>query len=58
MDDVEISKVQKFESEFMEYLEQRKPELLKSIADEKKITDAIKGKLEESINEFKAGFSA
>jgi len=58
MDDVEVSKVQKFESEFMEYLEQRKPELLKSIADEKKITDAIKNKLEESINEFKAGFSA
>ena len=58
MDDVEISKVQKFETEFMEYLEQRKPDLLAKIAEEKKMTDEIITKLEESINEFKAGFSA
>ena len=58
MDDIDILSVQKFEAEFMEYLEQRKSDLLAKIADEKKITDEIKTKLEDSINEFKAGFSA
>lgn len=58
MDDIDSAKIQKFESEFMEYLEQRKSDLLKKIAEEKKMTDGIQAGLEESIKEFKAGFSA
>ena len=58
MDQVDVGKVQSFEAEFMEYLEQRKSDLLAKIAKEKKMTDDIQTKLEESIQEFKAGFSA
>ena len=58
MDDVDAKKVQKFEAEFMQYLEQRKGDLLKKLAEEKKMTDEIQTQLEASINEFKAGFSA
>ncbi len=58
MDDIDIKKVQRFESEFMEYLGQRKASLLEKIAQEKKMTDEIKTQLEQAINEFKAGFTA
>lgn len=58
MDDIEMGQVPKFEKEFMEYLVQRKSELLNEIASVKKMTDDIKKKLEDSINEFKAGFTA
>ncbi len=58
MDDIAVSDIIKFEAGFMEYLAQQKPELLEKIITEKKISDDIKGTLETSITEFKAGFTA
>ena len=58
MDDISIDDVQKFEVGFMEYMGQRKPELLEKIITEKKISDEIKSSLEGAITEFKAGFTA
>ena len=58
MDDVDTGHIQRFESEFMEYLEQRESDLLKKIAEEKKMTNEIQTQLEDSIKEFKAGFFA
>lgn len=58
MDDIAIEEIQKFEAGFMDYMGQRKPELLEKIITEKKISDEIKSVLEAAITEFKAGFTA
>ena len=58
MDDIDVNSIKKFEDGFMTFMAQQKPELLTKIATEKKISDDIKGTLEASITEFKAGFTA
>ncbi len=58
LDDVDDKKVGKFEKEYMDFMVQRKPELLAKIVSDKKITDEIKGSVEEAIKEFKAIFTA
>lgn len=58
LDDVDDKQVGRFEKEYMEFMVQRKPELLNKIVTEKKISDEIKGSVEEAIKEFKAIFTA
>ena len=58
MDDIAITDIVKFEAGLMDYLMQRKAELLEKIITEKKISDEIKSDVEASITEYKAGFTA
>jgi F-type H+-transporting ATPase subunit alpha len=58
MDDIAIADIVKFEAGLMDYLGQRKADLLEKIITEKKISDEIKTGVEAAINEYKAGFTA
>jgi len=54
LDDVEIPKVQGFEDSLHSFMNSNHPELLKSIADAKEITDEIDSSLKAAIEEFKS----
>jgi F-type H+-transporting ATPase subunit alpha len=54
LDDVELPKVQSFEKGLREYLTASHPEILKSIAEAKDVTDEIDAALGKAIEEFKA----
>lgn len=58
LDEIEVSDLNRFESEFMDYLAQRKASLLTKIEEQKKLNDELKTELSAAIDEFKAGFSA
>ncbi len=54
LDDVEVSEVRKFESDLMDFLEARHPELLLRIAQEKKLSDELEADLGKAIEGFRA----
>jgi F-type H+-transporting ATPase subunit alpha len=58
LDDVELEKIQAFETEFLKYLRSSHPEILKSIADQKEITKDNETALGKAIQEFKTIFVA
>jgi F-type H+/Na+-transporting ATPase subunit alpha len=58
VDDVPVPAVRKFEIEFLAYVNQRKPELLKAVAEKKVIEDDLKAQIESALREFKAQFKA
>lgn len=53
LNDVEVSKVRDFERAFHEYMGSNEPDLLKSIEDQKQLTDEIEEKLKAAIGTFK-----
>ena len=56
LSDIAVVDVRKFEKGFLEYLETHHRDVLKSILDEKVLTDEIKTKLEEAIVSYKKVF--
>ena len=54
MDDVEIPKIRDFEEAFHRFMDSNHPEILKSIADAKAITDETEQSLKAAVEEFKA----
>jgi F-type H+-transporting ATPase subunit alpha len=58
LDDVPTESVQKFESEFLSFLESKYPEILESIAKEKAFSDEINDALKKALPEFKERFEA
>jgi len=58
MDEVPVLSVQKFETEFLEFLRNAKPEVLNGIKEKKEITSELETKLKAAIEEFKKGFQA
>ena len=56
LSDIAVVDVRKFERGFLEYLETHHRDVLKSILDEKVLTDEIKTKLEEAIVSYKKVF--
>ncbi|NDV20112.1 F0F1 ATP synthase subunit alpha [Pseudodesulfovibrio sp. JC047] len=58
LDDVPVESVQKFESEFLEFMNNAKSAVLDSIVEKQKIDDAVEADLKAAIDEFKKGFSA
>ena len=54
LDDVEIQRVQGFESALHSFINSNHPELLKSIADAKEVTDEIDSSLKAALEEFKS----
>jgi F-type H+-transporting ATPase subunit alpha len=56
VDDVPVSEVRRFETEFLSFLQNGKQSLLKKMADKKDINDEIKGELKAATEEFKKTF--
>jgi len=57
LDDIEAEKVSEFESGLFDYLDANASEELNSIRDEGDISDAVSGKLEKAIADFKNTFA-
>ena len=53
MDDIPVEKLASFESEFHRYLETSKPEILKSIENDKEIKPETEQILKTALAEFK-----
>ena len=58
LDEIDVSDVVKFESEFHAFIEQKYSNVLEDIKSKKKVDDDIKSVLETAINEFKTIFNA
>ncbi|MFW5489259.1 MAG: F0F1 ATP synthase subunit alpha [Desulfovibrio sp.] len=58
MDDIPVEAVSKFESEFLAFLRNSKPEVLSGIAEKKVLDDTTEGALKAALEEFKKGFQA
>lgn len=56
VDDIEVSKVRRFEMELHEYLHRSHAEILSAIAEKKALDDAMADALGKAIDEFKASF--
>lgn len=56
VDDVPVSEVRRFETEFLSFLQNGKQSLLKKMAEKKDINDEIKGELKAAADEFKKTF--
>ena len=56
IDAIPVADVQRFESEFMDFMKQKHNDVITGISNEKKLTDDIKTKLDSAITEFKAVF--
>lgn len=57
LDDIPVSNVLRFRSEMLTYLSASKPELAKSINEERKLTDENRAALKEAIASFKNQFA-
>jgi F-type H+-transporting ATPase subunit alpha len=53
MDDVPVNRVKEFQAKWTEFITTRKAELLRKIAQEKTISDALKAELKVAADEFK-----
>jgi F-type H+-transporting ATPase subunit alpha len=56
LDDVAVTDVRRFESEFSHYLDNNQADVLTAIRDEKQISDDTKAKLKAALTEFKGRF--
>jgi len=56
IDDIPVESVRKFEDEVLRFMNDRKADLKKEIADKKAIDDALKAKLIAALEDFKRGF--
>ncbi|MGN0304550.1 MAG: F0F1 ATP synthase subunit alpha [Lachnospiraceae bacterium] len=55
--DVAVEDITRFEKEFFEFLDTKYPEIPRSIAEEKVISDEMEGTLKKAIEEFKKQFN-
>jgi F-type H+/Na+-transporting ATPase subunit alpha len=53
VDDVPVDRIKEFQAKLTDFLSTRKPELLKKIAQEKAISDALKNELKAATDQFK-----
>ena len=53
LDDVPIAKIGEFEKAFLEFVRITHPEIAKTIAKKKELTDDIKSSLDKAIDDFK-----
>jgi len=57
MDEVELSKVKKFETGFLKFLKDRRPGVLGEIARKKQLDEELEKQLTEAVTEFKKNFA-
>jgi F-type H+-transporting ATPase subunit alpha len=58
LDNVPVPEVQRFEKEFLQYVETSHGSILKSIASKKALDDAIKAEVKNALDAFKERFTA
>ena len=58
LDNVPVPEVQRFEKEFLQYVETSHGSILKAIADKKALDDAIKAEVKGALDAFKDRFTA
>jgi F-type H+-transporting ATPase subunit alpha len=58
IDDVPVEAIKKFEEEFLQYMKDRKADVMKELEDKKAIDDNLNAKLKQAIGDFKKGFQA
>lgn len=56
LDDISIERLKAFEGEFLQYVEGTHLDILKTIREEKKLTDELEKQLSDVVNEFKKSF--
>jgi F-type H+-transporting ATPase subunit alpha len=56
MDDVPIKKARLWETQFLAFMKEQKPELRNELKRDRKISDSLEGKLKAAISEFKPQF--
>ena len=56
LDDIPVTAIRQFESEFIGFLRDKRKDLLPEVVDKKTLDDALKEKLTAAVKEFKAGF--
>lgn len=57
LDDIPVDNIERFENEFLNYLDANHPEIGEKIQEEEKLTDEIEELLKEAIKEFKKTFA-
>jgi F-type H+-transporting ATPase subunit alpha len=58
LDDVRVEDVRRFESEFYQFLDNNKADLLTAIREKKELKDDLKGQLKAALDEFKGRFQS
>jgi F-type H+-transporting ATPase subunit alpha len=58
LDDVPVDQIQAFETAFLSFMDRRYAELLRSIANQKELTDELRDGLTRAVTEAKAEFNA
>jgi F-type H+-transporting ATPase subunit alpha len=58
LDKIPVESVREFEAELLGYIDNKYPDVWKSLSDEKQISDPIKAKLDAVLGEFQARFVA
>ncbi len=58
IDSIPVPEVRRFEKEFVEFVENSHPGILKSIAEKKALDDAIKAEIKKAVEAFKERFTA
>ena len=56
LDDVAVNDVRRYESELNSWVKNKKPEVLKAIAEKKELNDEVKGLVNKALEEFKGVF--
>ncbi|MCL5265036.1 MAG: F0F1 ATP synthase subunit alpha [Chloroflexi bacterium] len=57
LDDVPVDKIQEFEGAFLRFMDSAHPEILRTIAEEKRLSDQTMESLAGAVSEFKQGYS-
>src|SRR5205085_2549450 len=57
MDSIPVPDVQRFEKEFLQFVETSQPGILKSISEKKALDDSIKGEIKKAVETFKERFT-
>jgi F-type H+-transporting ATPase subunit alpha len=58
IDSIPVPEVRRFEKEFVEFVENSHPAILKSIAEKKALDDAIRAEIKKAVEAFKERFTA
>jgi F-type H+-transporting ATPase subunit alpha len=58
LDDLPVESITKFEEEFLRYLRDNKEDLKKEVAEKKEISEDLKEKISQAVEEFKKTFQA
>ncbi len=58
LDNIPVSELRAFETELYRFIDNRYPELFRTIAEKKQLDDQLKGTLTDAVKEFASDFAA